>query len=152
MRIKSPQLHRTVRALLFFRVAAYALQGVVNMIGRGVLLIGVPASVIGFLISALVFSALDLPAAALPWIAAFPLLLGSYLAGHYAARRRRFHGWQTGMAAGVLLTGLWYTAACLTAGGLCAPTVLPVAAVGRIQTLSSFAIVTAITSPSLISV
>lgn len=94
---------------------------------RGILLIGLPVSAAGFLVSALIFTFADLPLRLLPWIAAAPVLLGCYAAGRYTARRTRSHGWQNGAFAGIFLSALWYLAGWLTVGQIGVPTLLPAA-------------------------
>ncbi len=94
---------------------------------RGILLVGLPVSSTGFLVSALIFTYVDLPLRLLPWIAALPVLLGCYAAGRSTARRMRSHGWQNGAAAGLCLSALWYLAGWFAVGRVGFPTLLPAA-------------------------
>ena len=79
-----------------------------RMILRGVLLRGVPVSVLLMLGAALLLTVPDVSAGVYRICAGLPLLCGGFAAGWYAGRRNRRHGLLDGLPAGCLLTGIWY--------------------------------------------
>lgn len=81
------------------------------MIGRMVLLRGIPISVTGMLGAAAMLSVLDFPSQGYGILGAVPLAIGTFSAARGAGRRLRRGGIAVGIRCAVLLTGLWYLAA-----------------------------------------
>lgn len=75
---------------------------------RGVLLRGVPVSVLLMLGTALLLTVPDVSAGVYRVCAGLPLLCGGFASGWYAGRRNRRHGLRDGLPAGCLLTAVWY--------------------------------------------
>lgn len=87
-----------------------------------VFLCGIPVSVLGMLGAAALLTAADLPFSCYHVIAVLPLLCGCLLSGYRAGKAARRNGWQNGFAAALLLTAIWYAAACF----FCRRSFLPV--------------------------
>ena len=96
----------------------------VRTVLRAVLLCGIPVSVLGILAAAAVMTAAELPFSVYPFAAALPVLGGCLLAGCRAGKRARRGGLRCGLLAALLLTGLWYAAACLLCGRMRIPRLL----------------------------
>lgn len=92
---------------------------------RGVLLRGVPVSVMMMLAAALALTAPDVSAGVYRFCAGLPLLCGGFSAGWYAGRRNRRHGLLGGIPAGCILTALWYAGIRLIGGHPGLPVILP---------------------------
>jgi putative membrane protein (TIGR04086 family) len=89
-----------------------------------VLCSGIPASLLGMLTAAALLTAFDLPPAFHLPAAAVPLLIGCFLSGFRSGRMLRSGGLHCGFLAALLLSALWYAAACLTAHRLYPPVLL----------------------------
>ncbi len=74
-----------------------------------VLLAGIPVSAGLFLLCAALLSAMDLPAAVLPALANFPVMLGTFLSADLTARKLRRGGLRSGAGCAILLSLIWYT-------------------------------------------
>lgn len=109
----------------------------VRTVLRCCLLRGIPVSAGLFLMLAAVVQRVDLPEGIFPMLAAMPAVFGSYLTGASAGRRMRRGGLRTGAASALLMTGLWYAAACVLAKKLPVPALfgvsLPAGMLGGIR-------------------
>lgn len=75
---------------------------------------GLPVSAAGFALLAAMLSKVSLPLRCYPAAAAVPLLTGCFCAGFAAGRRNRRNGIRCGFSASLMLSALWYAAACLS--------------------------------------
>jgi len=82
-------------------------------VGKMCLLAGIPVSAGLFCCTAALMTAADFPPGAEPAAAMLPLLAGCFVSGEAAARRLRRRALQTGALSALLLTGIWYAAACI---------------------------------------
>ena len=85
------------------------------------LLAGIPVSAGLFCCTAALMTAADLPPGTEPAAAMLPLLAGCFVSGEAAARRLRRRGLQAGACSALLLTGIWYAAACIVLHRLLLP-------------------------------
>lgn len=86
-----------------------------------VIFCGIPATVFGMLAAAALLTYIELSGVYYTAAAAIPLLGGCLLCGRVAGKRLRRGGIRCGLLSALLLTSLWYAAACLLAGRLFVP-------------------------------
>ena len=85
---------------------------------------GLPVSLLCFALAAALYTFFDLPARALPPLAALPLFCGCFLTAEMSARCLRHHCIRCGICAALLLSGIWYAACCISAGEFRPPAAL----------------------------
>ena len=90
------------------------------------LLTGLPVTLLGILSLTGMLTVFDLPLRYYPAAAALPLLTGCFAAGYSAGKRRRRGGIVCGSMPALLLSAVWYAAACVLAGRLRMPWLLTV--------------------------
>ncbi|MBP0966497.1 MAG: TIGR04086 family membrane protein [Oscillospiraceae bacterium] len=88
------------------------------------LLAGLPVSVLGFAGMTVLLTASELPQRFYAAAGALPLLAGCFCAGISAGRRRRRGGLKNGAFAALLLSLLWYAAACVMLRALRSPVLM----------------------------